>query len=142
MFVLNHHDSNIKYEFIKGGYTIQDSKLYLSIQTKAVDDEAFPDCYYFSVDGYPIKEPLGSTTIQISTNPEDEPPNVYVYTTFHACEVEAEINLNVLTETEVETTVKIISEDVNYYNEETKPNTFIGTVRLMERSLGELWIPT
>ena len=142
MFVLNHQDGDIKYEFEKGGYALQDSKLYLSIQTKAVEEDAFPDCYYFALDGYPIKEPLESTNIKISTNPEDEPPNVYVYTTFHACEVEAEINLNVLSQTEIEVNVKVISEDVNYYNEKARPNPFIGTVKLIEKNFGELWIPT
>ena len=142
MFTLEHQDGDINYKFLKGGFTVEDSKLFLSIETKAVEEEAFPDCYLFAIDGYPIKGEFESTKIKISTNPNDEPPNVYVYTTFHACEVEAEVDLSVLSENEIEVSISAISEDVNYYNEKAKPNPFKGSVKLTKKRVGDMWIPT
>jgi len=142
MFTLQHQDEDIEYEFEKGGYTVEDSKLYISIETKAIDNEAFPDCFKFALDGYPINENIKNSIIKINTNPEDVPPNVYVYTTFHACEVEANITINKTSSNEIEVELEVISEDVNYYNEKAKPNPFIGKVSLQQKSLGELWIPS
>ncbi|MEI8706642.1 hypothetical protein [Pseudoalteromonas sp. B62] len=142
MFTLEHQDGNIEYKFEKGGFAVIDSKLYLSIQSKALEEDGFPDCYYFAIDGFPIKTSLESSKIEIATNPDDEPPNVYVYTTFHACEVEAIIHLEVISEKEIEVSLQVISEDVNYYNEKAKPNPFKGSVKLNEKNLGEMWIPS
>ena len=70
------------------------------------------------------------------------PPDVYVYTTFHACEVEAIIELVVISEKEIEVSLHVVSEDVNYYNEKAKPNPFKGSVKLKEKNLGQMWIPS
>lgn len=142
MFTLEHQDGNIEYTFEKGGFAIIDSKLYLSLELKAVEVDAFPDCYYFAVDGFPLNSGLASSKIEIATNPNDEPPNVYVYTSFHACEVKAIIELEVLSEKVIDVFLHVVSEDVNYYNEKAKPNPFKGSAELKEKNLDEMWIPS
>jgi hypothetical protein len=142
VFTLEHQDGNIEYKFETGGFAVIDSKLFLSIQTKAVEEDGFPDCYYFAIDGFPVKNNLESSKIEIATNPNHEPPNVYVYTTFHACEVEAIVELEVVSEKEIEVSLQVVSEDVNYYNEKAKPNPFKGVVKLKEKNLTEMWIPS
>jgi hypothetical protein len=142
VLILEHQDGNIQYELEKGGFAVVDSKLYISVQTKVVDKEAFPNCYYFAIDGFPISNELKSSQIKISTNIEDKPPNVYVYTSFHACEVEATVKITMVADQEIKVTLDVLSEDVKYYNEKAKPNPFRGTVTLVEKSLDELWIPS
>ncbi|WP_156317123.1 hypothetical protein [Marinagarivorans algicola] len=140
--MLEHQDENIEYEFEKGGFALEGDKLFLSIEATAIDDEAFPDSYKFALDGYILKEDLDNAKIRISTNPNDEQPNVFVYTSFHACEVEAELSVKKIAEDEIEVRVNIISKDVNYYNEKAKPNPFKGSVVLYKKSFTEMWIPT
>lgn len=142
MFTLEHQDGNIEYKFENGGFTVIDAKLYLSIETKAIDEDAFPGCYLFAIDGYPLENSLERLNINIATNPNDQPPNVYVYTSFHACEVEAAVGLTVIAENEIEVVLNIISEDVNYYNEKAKPNSFKGSIKLVKKNIGDLWIPS
>lgn len=141
VFVLKHQGGDIKYTFEQGGYAIQNSKLYLSIRTIAVDDKAFPNCYLLAVDGQPIDAPLVSTTIKMANNLNNTLPNVYVYTTFHAREIAAEIQLSLRPESEIEVAINIITEDVNYYNDKAKPNAFIGSVKLNKKDISELWMP-
>ena len=141
MFILKHQDEDIEYSLSKGGFAIADGKLYLSLESKAVDEEAFPDTYFFAVDGFELSNGLESQTINISTNPNDEAPNIYVYTSFHACEVEAQINLKVLDSTQIEIEFNVMSEDVSYYNEQAKPNPFIGSTKLTQKNTSELWLP-
>ncbi len=142
MFTLEHQDGDNKYEFEKGGFFIIESKLYLSIEAKAVEEEVFPDCYLFAIDGYPINGEAEAYKITISTNPNDEQPNVYVYTSFHACEVEAEVDLKMISECEIEVAINVISEDVSYYNEKAKPNPFKGSVKLTKKSINDMWLPS
>ncbi len=141
MLTLEHQDGDIQYELENGGFVVVNSKLYFSIETKAIDEDSFPDCYLFAIDGYPLSGSLDSSRIEIATNPNDESPNVHVYTTFHACEVHAGIDLKVISDNEIEVALNVISEDVNYYNEKAKPNLFKGVVKLSRKTLGEMWLP-
>ena len=141
MATLKHQDGDIEYEVERCGYWIDRSRLYISIMTKAHDPEAFPDRYYFAVDGFELTEGLESGVIEISTNPEDQPPNVYVYTTFHACDVDAKQELEILSGGEVELHFSIFSEDVNYYDERAKRNEFTGSIRLADNGPDGLWMP-
>lgn len=141
MFILKHQDEDIKFSHCKSGFSISDGKLYLSIEAKALDEDAFPDSYLFAVDGFPLPNGLDNQSINISTNPNDEPPNAYVYTSFHACEVEAHLELKVQSSESIELEFNIISEDVNYYNEKAKPNPFIGIAKLSKTELNKLWLP-
>ncbi|PWK45330.1 hypothetical protein [Pleionea mediterranea] len=142
MFVLKHQDGDIEFETKKGGFAEVDSKLYLSVETQVIGEDAFPDCYMFVLDGFPLDGSLENSNIDISTNPNDEPPNVYVYTTFHACEVKADLTIKVLSEDEISVKLNVISEDVNYYNEKAKSNLFTGEVNLQRKAIGEMWIPS
>jgi len=142
VFTLKHQDGDTKYGLEKAGYWIEDSKLFISIKTKAVDSEAFPDSFYFAVDGYVLTNGLESSTIVISTNPNDEPPNVYIYTTFHASEVIAKIEIDVLSEIEISIRLSAFSEDVNYYDERAKRNEFVGDAKLENNGSRGLWMPS
>lgn len=141
MFVLNHQDGDIEYDFDNGGFAIEDSKLYLSIETKVLGDEAFPDCFLFSIEGYPLNGEFKSLDIQLRTNPKDEPPNLHVYTTFHAANVEAEASIKVITDNEMLIAITVISDDVNYYDHRAKPNAFMGSTTLTRMSKRDLWFP-
>jgi len=142
VFILKHQDGDIQYIFEKGGYAVVESKLYLSIETKASNDDAFPDGFLFAVDGFPLNGELENINFEISTNYEDEPPNVHVYTTFHASEVEARVELKLLSESEIEVSVNVISEDVNYGGEKAIPNPFVGTAKLTKKRISEMLIPS
>lgn len=142
MFTLKHQDGDIEFELENGGFSIQDSKLYLSIETKAKDSEAFPDRFLFAVDGYPLEQIVDKLQFTIATNPEDETPNVYVYTTFHACEVIAEIEIQSNSETEILVSLNVTSEDAMYYNEKAKPNDFVGSAIIESKELEQMWLPS
>jgi hypothetical protein len=142
VFTLEHHDGEIKYEFKKGGFAIVNSKLYISIETNVINDDDFPDRFLLAIDGYPLNRSLESCRIRMSTNPNDEPPNIYVYTTFHALEVEAIIDLNVISENEIAVILSVTSDDANNYNEKAKPSLFKGEVKLLRKKIGDMWIPT
>ncbi len=114
MFVLKHQDDDIKFEFNKGGFVVLNSKLYISIETKAFDEEDFPDSFLFAIDGFSLDGELEDSVISISTNPNDESPNVYVYSSFHANEVEAKVLVKVLSSDEINVELDVISDDVHY----------------------------
>lgn len=141
MFTLEHQDGIIEYQKTNGGFAVKDSKLYLSLETKSIDDEAYPDSFLFALDGYPVAGNLDSLEINISTNPEDEAPNVFVYTTFHACDVVAKLCVDVVSQNEISVDFNVVSEDVNYYNEKAKPNPFKGRAVLESKDLELLWLP-
>lgn len=142
MFILKHQDADIYYEFDKGGFAIRDSKLYLSIETTAVDNQTFPENFLFALARYPIDGSARSLKIKISnSDPNDTLPSAFVYTTFHAAKVDAEIDLNFISDDEMEISISVMSEDVNYYDERAKLNPFIGTAKLTRKDLNNLWIP-
>lgn len=142
MFVLNHQDGELRYELEHGGYTIVNSRLYVSIETKAVNEDTFPERYLFAIDGLLLKNGLENTHFDLSWNPNYEPPNVYVYTSYHADEVTADMKLIVLPNSEIEIEIDVMTEDVIYYNEKAKPNSFKGKVILSRKNLEDLWIPS
>jgi len=143
VFILKHQDGDIKYIFERGGFAIVESKLYLSIETKTSIEDAFLDSYLFAIDGYfLLNNQLENSIIQIATNPNDEPSNVYVYTTFHACDVEAEISIDAVSYTEITVSINLTSEDVNYYDDNAKRNLFVGVVNLNRCALEKIWIPS
>lgn len=141
MFILKHQDGDIKFEFNKGGFIVLNSKLYISIETKAFDEEGFPDSFLFSIDGLSLNGELEDSVLSISTNPNDESPNVYVYSSFHANEVEAKVLIKMLSSDKINVELDVISDDVHYYNEKSKPNSFIGSINLERKSLDKLWMP-
>jgi|14_taG_2_1085336.scaffolds.fasta_scaffold00001_587 hypothetical protein len=142
MLVLNHQDGELRYKFEEGGFAIVDSKLYVSIETKAIDEDTYPDRFLFAIEGLLLKNGLENTHFEISINPNYEPPNVHVYTTYHADQVTANVKLTVLTNSQIEIEIDIKTEDVIYYNEKAKPNFFKGNVILPKKDLEELWIPS
>ena len=141
MPTLKHQDGDVEYDVESSGYWIENDKLYISASFKAKDPEAFPDCYLFAVDGYVLDNGVETGSIEISTNPEDQPPNVYVYTSFHASEVEAKIELEVLGEDRLAVSLNVVSEDVNYYDERAKRNEFVASIPLLESDPSGLWMP-
>ena len=141
MFTLEHQDGTIEYEKVNGGFAVKDSKLYISLETKSPDLDAFPDCFLFAVEGYPVTSGLNGLEINVATNPNDESPNVFVYTTFHACEVVAKLKVTVVLDNEISINLNVVSEDVNYYNEKAKPNPFTGVASLARKDMGQLWLP-
>ncbi|MEO1543373.1 MAG: hypothetical protein AAFR75_05055 [Pseudomonadota bacterium] len=141
MPTLKHQDGEIEFDVAKAGYWVEGDKLYISATFKAKDPEAFPDRYLFAVDGYVLKNGLETGAIEISTNPEDEPPNVYVYTGFHACEVEAKLDLADLGADVLAARLSVFSEDVNYYDERAKRNEFVADIPLPESDPSSLWMP-
>ena len=136
MFTLQHQDGDILYKFENGGFTIENSLLSFSIDAKAIEKESFPSSFAFSIDSYPI-----DSNCDIIGNEEDNLPNIYVYSTFHAYERKANIDIKMVDENTIEVTFKVTSEDVNYYNEYAKANDFIGTIKLTKKEKQELWIP-
>lgn len=141
MFTLEHQDGIIEYQQVNGGFAVKDSKLYISLETKSLDEEAYPDSFFFALIGYPVAGNLDGLEINIVTNPKDGTPNVFVYTTFHACEVIANLCVNVVSQNEISVDLNVVSDDVNYYNEKAKPNPFIGRAVFVSKDLELLWLP-
>ena len=144
MFILEHQDGTIEYHQVNGGFAVKDSKLYISLETKSLDDEAYPDSFFFALEGYPVADGLGDLDgleINISTNIKDGTPNVFVYTTFHACEVIAKLSISVVSENEINVALNVVSDDVNYYNEKAKPNPFKGQANFVNKEMELLWLP-
>ncbi len=141
MPTLKHQDGDIEYDVERSGYWVSNAKLYISASFKAKNPEAFPDSYLFAIDGFVLEDDLECGVIEISTNPEDQPPNVYVYTSFHACEVKAKLILEILGEDELAARISVFSEDVNYYDDRAKRNEFVGSVRLQRSSPSSQWMP-
>ncbi len=144
MFTLKHQDEDITYTLEKGGFCIEDSKLYLSLENKALDNDAFPDAYLFAIDGHPINGELKNCKIHIKSDSNDKIPNAYVYTTFHANYVEA----NLLIEEEkdnaqiIKISLSVISDDPIYYDENAKLTEFVGSVELHRKQKSDLLIPS
>ena len=58
MCILKHQDGDISYKVEKSGFYWDGKLLYFSIETHATDKNAFPDCYFFAVDGFPLPNGL------------------------------------------------------------------------------------
>lgn len=141
MFVLKHQDGDSPFTVKAAGYCVEDSFLFMSIQCVADDKDAFPDLYYFAVEKVPICAPLVPHVIQIQTNEKDEPPNVHVYTTFHASRVEASVNIASISEGGVTILLVVQSNDVNYHGPRAKPSQFTGQCFLQPCEKHQLWLP-
>lgn len=139
---LKNQDGLHDYSFVKGGFCIEKDLLYLSIETSAVDDEMFPDRYLLALDGFKMQTSLSDMTINMMTNTKDEAPNVYVYTTFHVCEVEAIFNIKVIDINKINVEFQLATEDLNYYDERAKHAGFSGSVELQRKPKEQLWIPS
>ena len=141
MFILEHQDGDIRYELEHGGYAIEDSALYLSVRTRPIDPDVFPETYSFAVEGYPLVHGMLPQVIELSSNALDGPPNVHVYTTFHALAVQATLGIVVQDDPQMVVTLHVVSDDVDYYGEKAKPNAFKGSTDLREMAKSDLWIP-
>ncbi|WP_338846313.1 hypothetical protein V8J88_21455 [Massilia sp. W12] len=141
MLTLRHQDGDIHYQFVSGGFHYDGQHFYLSIEAHAINEEAFPDIYCLTLDRIPLANGFNSQEVVVSTNSSDKPPNIYVYTTFHAAEVNGRVLIEVTSPNKLLATLSITSEDVNYYDERAKPNTLSGKVELSAISKNQLWLP-
>lgn len=142
MFVLNHQDGDVSYLVEKAGFFVEGKRLFLSIQCKAANEGDFPDRYFFAIDGLQLFGPLEPQMVRICTNPNDEPPNVYVYTTFHASDVEAQLDIETVSNEFIEVRFSVITEDVNYYDARAKRTPLSGRCQVPRSTREAMWIPS
>jgi hypothetical protein len=141
VFVLKHQDGDSQFSFAKGGFSVLDNKLCISIETSHVDLETFPDRFLFALEDFPVERRVGIITIDVMGNTEGDLPNVYVYTTFHSDEVTARLVVEWLSDIRMKVQLSVVSDDVNYYGDEAKPNEFTGECELSIHGREDLWVP-
>ena len=142
MFVLSHQDGNIEYEFVRGGFDIDwRRRITISIEAKALKADAFPDTFMFCLEKYPLGRYVERQKFMLEKRPQGKTPNVHVYTTFHAFEISGDIEIVAIDKNSIEVVLNVISEDVNYYDERSKPNPFKGSVQLSKVNRDQLWVP-
>ena len=142
MITIEHQDGNMKYEFSKGGFCLENSRLYFSIEGTSDDDEIFPPSCLFAVSGFPINKKDKTFSFELKDNPDYETPYACFYTTFHSSEVSSKVEIEFMSDDEIKVSFSVLSDDVNYYNEKAKPNLTKGLVRLERRELKDLLIPS
>lgn len=118
-----------------------DGYLSLSLRAKAVSEDAFPDEYHFSIRSLELAAGLNNGVHRLLFDEGNEDPIVAVYTTFHASEINARISIEVINEDKIKINLRIVTEDVNYYDERAKPNIFEGAAYLSKEKLENLWMP-
>ena len=141
MFVLKHQDGEIRFALAKGGFSLSNEKLCISIETDHVDGESFPDRFLFALEDFPVQSRSGIEEIEVVGNTEGETPNVFVYTTFHSDEVTARLVVEWLGEIRMKVQLSVISDDVKFYDDRAKPNQFTGECELSICGREVLWVP-
>lgn len=139
IFVLHHQDGEMAYRFAKGGYALQDGSLALSVETRAVDPETYPERFLIAVEGQRVKAAFEE--VHFETSSASDRPAVYVYVNFHAEDVQAKFQVTRLSDWKVSVLIDAVCEDVNYYDDKANPNAFRGRVELERKQLDKLWIP-
>ena len=140
MFVLDHQDGKFEYAVDRSGFCVENGKLFISIQCTAIEEDTFPDSYDFAI-ACPTPGQLVPQIINIQSSADDEPPGVFVYTTFHASHVDATLVINVVTSAWIDIDLRVVTEDVVYYNEQAKRTPFHGSCRLAATTRESLWLP-
>ena len=141
MFVLRHWEQELEYSVEKSGFCIHQGRLYLSVQCVALSQDAFPPHYLFAASG--LGPPSSGTpeTIELVGQPEHRLPSVYVYTTFHASEVEATITIAPGPENQLGVALRVATEDPNYYDQRAQRTVFEGSCVADLVPMKELWLP-
>ena len=140
MFVLDHQDGKFEYAVDQSGFCVEDGKLFISIQCTAMEEDTFPDGYFFAI-AYPAPSELGPQIINIRSSRDDESPGVFVYTTFHAGQVDARLVIKAATSDWIDIDLRVVTEDVIYYDERAKKTPFHGSCRLAAITRESLWLP-
>jgi hypothetical protein len=58
--VIAHQDGDLHYKLKRGGYCITSDSISISVETKAIAKEQFPDCALLALEGFPLKDSLTS----------------------------------------------------------------------------------
>lgn len=141
MFVLDHQDGRFAFAVAQSGFCVENGELFISLQCKAIQDDTFPDSYYFAIHGYPAPSALAPQVIRIQASPDDESPRVAVYTSFHASQIAATLEIKAATSEWIDLDLRVETEDVCYYDERAKRTPFHGSCRLAATTRASLWLP-
>jgi hypothetical protein len=142
VFVLDHQDGQFEYALERSGFCVEDGKLFISIECRAIKEDTFPDSYHFAIGAYPMPSAVEPQIINLQTSlDDDESPSVAVYTTFHASQVDARLEVKAATSAWMDIDLRVVTEDVNYYDDRAKRTPFHGSCRLMATTRESLWLP-
>ena len=142
MFILKHQDGDVYYELKSGGFCIEHSELFLSIEATAKSPDDFPERFLFALRSSFSESTPKKLVINTNFHESTDFQEVFVYTTFHASEIAAHVSLAFESGETAAVEFDVISDDVNYYDNRAKPNRFTGTAVLHKTKRGDLWLPS
>jgi hypothetical protein len=143
--VIHHQDGELAYWLEQGGYNLKSGHIRISVRTKAVGDDQFPDCALFCVDDHPVSLPLSVGDVFEANSDwletDADGPCAYAYFTFHAEDVSVKWTAKEVAESNVLFALEARHDDINYYGDRAKPTLTEGLFRLEPKSPAELWSP-
>lgn len=142
MFLLEHQDGNVQFEFKKGGFAYKNRRLYISIETEAFGEDSFPRDFKFALFGKNMWFGLKHKKFSVMKSKRDKARDVFVYTTFHAVLVGADLEVELDENDCLSLDLELATEDVIYYDERAQPSVFGGKVLLKRKSIDEMWFPS
>lgn len=146
--VIAHQDGDLHYKLKRGGYCITSDSISISVETKAIAKEQFPDCALLALEGFPLKDSLTSGTVfehrgGMLEDRDDSLPKAHGYFTFHAEKVAIRWTVESIETDAVVFRLEATQDDVIYYEPaRSKKTPTQGLFRLARKPRSRLWIPS
>ena len=146
--VIDHQDGALTFKLAKGGFFIKEGRLTISVETEATDDEQFPDCALFCLEGHKLSEDFkvgdsfeAERTLADAFGEHENLPMAHAYFTFHAEEVRLQFTVDEVREGEIVVSLEATHDDVDHYDEKAKITPTKGKFALKQAAKEDLWVP-
>ena len=148
-----HQDGNIAFGLTKGGYSIENNILSVSIEAERLDDGEFPSCAYFCIFDFHIsgelkvgksfhyKRVANDFGEYIDLHEQQNQPKAHAYFGFHVTHLECTWTILEIDGEKVVFSLEAIHDDTDYYDKRAKPKPTRGLFRLSPSPISALWIP-
>jgi hypothetical protein len=145
---ITHQDGPLTFKLERGGYFIRDGLITISIETEAVDEDQYPRCAHFCLEGAPLKHDLRASDkfrckggMFQELEDTGDGPKAHAYFEFHAEEVDLTFTVKEVGKISIQFALKAIHDDVNSYDDSAKPSATVGLFELKKKKPSDIWVP-
>ena len=146
-----HQDGDMTFRVSEATFAITpDNHLTLSVKCEQNPEHTWMASPRFCLVDIPLDSALASGTVVRFAGPQDEDeaddwpsdgPRAHVYVGTHEMPRDVEVRFTRVSGDACEAELSWAQADVNYYNEQAKPNRVVGKCRMQRGPVEKMWIP-
>jgi hypothetical protein len=144
--VLRSGGEAVPYSIQSGHFDVSEEKIDVALELEIADvdnDESPPEVLIRLAN---LELPADSGTLHVRDHhddwgADDGKPHGFVYSGFHHPHVSAWVDILSRDESELTAEIKIVTDDVRYYDERATDNSIIGRCVLTRQSRDDMWHP-